>query len=107
MANRFTSDILIQVEDPSEAAKFYVQELGFKVTGASPMMVSIHGDNINFFIEQGPPLGPVLEITVADVATVRAKLVQKGCTVIKDEPKVPRCYLRDRFGLIYNLTMSS
>jgi hypothetical protein len=48
-------------------------------------MIGLHGNHINLFIEQGPPLGPVLEVTV-------------------DEPHVPRVYIKDPFGLIYNLT---
>jgi len=24
--------------------------------------------------------------------------------IVKDEPEFPRCYVKDRFGLIYNLT---
>jgi hypothetical protein len=28
----------------------------------------------------------------------------KGCTVVKDEPDFPRCYIRDNYGLTYNLT---
>lgn len=27
-----------------------------------------------------------------------------GCDIVKDEPDFPRCYVRDPFGLIYNLT---
>ena len=27
-----------------------------------------------------------------------------GCEIVKDEPDFPRCYVRDPFGLIYNLT---
>lgn len=33
MANSFGTDILIQVEDVEEAASFYVDQLGFTVTG--------------------------------------------------------------------------
>jgi catechol 2,3-dioxygenase-like lactoylglutathione lyase family enzyme len=103
MANTFGADILIQSEDPEEAAAFYVNELGFKVTGNTPM-ISLHGSRINLFIEKGPPLGPVLEVTVDNVSEAKARLVNKGCEIVKDEPDFPRCYVRDPFGLIYNLT---
>ena len=104
MANTFGTDILIQAEDPMTAANFYVKELGFKITEKKPNMVSLHGKNINFFIEQGPALGPVLEVTVKSVKEAKASLKKKGCKVIKDEPDFPRCYVRDPNGLIYNLT---
>jgi catechol 2,3-dioxygenase-like lactoylglutathione lyase family enzyme len=104
MANSFGTDILIQAPDPKAAAAFYVEQLGFEITGETPM-IGLHGDHINLFIEEGPPLGPVLEVTVADVEEAKARLVKNGCTIVKDEPHVPRCYVRDPYGLIYNLTL--
>lgn len=103
MANTFGADILIQSPDPKKAAAFYVGQLGFTMTGETPMF-SLHGKNINLFIEQGPALGPVLEVTVADVEEAKARLVQNGCEIVKDEPHVPRVYVKDPLGLIYNLT---
>jgi catechol 2,3-dioxygenase-like lactoylglutathione lyase family enzyme len=103
LANTFGADILIQAEDPEMAAAFYVKELGFEITGTTPM-ISLHGSYINLFIERGPALGPVLEVTVANVGEAKARLLEKGCVIVKDEPDFPRCYVRDPFGLIYNLT---
>ena len=102
MANSFGADILIQAEDPKNAASFYVQQLGFKITDETPRMISLDGQHINLFIERGPALGPVFEVTVESVE--EASLVKNGCTIVKDEPDFPRCYLKDPFGLIYNLT---
>lgn len=74
------------------------------MTDESPQLVSLHGQHINLFIEQGPALGPVLEVTVDSVEAVKARLVKNGCTIVKDEPDFPRCYIRDPFGMSYNLT---
>lgn len=104
MANSFGTDILIQAPDPDRAAAFYVERLGFTITDKQPNMISLHGKHINLFIESGPPLGPVLEVTVDDVEEARRQLVESGCEVVKDEPDFPRCYVKDPFGLIYNLT---
>ncbi len=103
MANTFGADILIQSENPQAAADFYVKQLGFTITGDTGNMVSVHGPNINLFIERGPALGPVFEITVADVEEAKIRLVREGCVIVKDEPDFPRTYARDPFGLIYNL----
>jgi predicted enzyme related to lactoylglutathione lyase len=103
VANKFGTDILIQAPDPKSAAAFYVQQLGFEITGEKPM-ISLHGEHINLFIEQGPPLGPVLEVTVANVEEAKRRLVKNGCKIVKDEPHVPRVYIQDPFGLVYNLT---
>ncbi|MGB6676046.1 MAG: VOC family protein [Terriglobales bacterium] len=104
MANAFGTDILIQAKDPMKAAKFYVKELGFEITDKKPNMISLHGKNINFFIERGPSLGPVFEVTVKSVKEARARLKKKGCRAVKDEPDFPRCYVKDPYGLIYNLS---
>ena len=104
MANSFGTDIIIQAEDPKKAALFYVVNLGFETTDEKPNMISIHGKHINLFIERGPALGGVLEVTVDNVKEAKVRLVKNGCEVIKDEPNFPRCYVKDPFGLIYNLT---
>jgi predicted enzyme related to lactoylglutathione lyase len=104
MANRFGTDILIQAPDPRQAASFYVSHLGFKITDETSQMISLHGDHIHLFIEKGPTLGPVLEVTVDSVEEAKTRLVKNGCEIIKDEPDFPRCYVKDPFGLIYNLT---
>jgi len=104
MGNKFGTDILIQTPDPGTAAAFYVKELAFEIDDQSASLISLHGPNTNLFIERGPSLGPVLEIRVEDVDDVKARLTQAGCTVVKDEPDFPRCYVRDPFGPIYNLT---
>ena len=104
MANRFGTDILIQAPDPKTAAAFYVDHLGFEITDNNPQMIGLHGQHINLFIEPGPSLGPVLEVTVDNVADAKQRLLKWGCEVVKDEPDFPRCYMRDPFGLIYILT---
>lgn len=101
MANGFGTDILIQVNDPKAAARFYVKELGFEITGESADMISIHGKNINFFIARGPMLGPVLDLSVGDVEATKRRLEAAGCKIVKDEP--PHVYILDPQGLTYNL----
>jgi hypothetical protein len=104
MANTFNRDILIQAPEPKLAAAFYVEKLGFVVTGEEPEMISLEGEKINLYIERGPALGPVLEVMVDDVEAAKKRLVESGCVVVKDEPKFPRCYVKDPFGLMYNLS---
>ena len=104
MANSFNRDILIQVPDPKRAAAFYVENLGFEVTGEDENIISLNGRHINLFIEQGSPIGPVLEVLVDSVQAARQRLLTRGCVVVREDPEFPRCYVRDLFGLTYNLT---
>ncbi len=103
MANRFGTDILIQTEDPRNSAAWYVEHLGFEITDESPKIISLCGEHINLFIERGPALGPVFEVSIGNVEEAKHRLVKNGCEVVKDEPDFPRCYVRDPFGLVYNL----
>ena len=104
MANSFDTDIIIETPDPAAAARFYFETLGFAVDEANNDLTTIRGPNINFYIERATkPLGPVFEVRVDDVEAAKKRLIAQGCTVIKDEPQVPRCYIRDPFGLTYNL----
>jgi hypothetical protein len=104
MANTFGSDILLQAEDPKAAAAFYVEKLGFQINSETETLISLQGPRINLYIEPGPALGPVLEVTVPSVEAAKQQLVASGCIILKDEPEFPRTYIRDPFGLIYNLT---
>jgi len=104
MANTFGADILIQAPDPQKAASFYVEQLGFEISDHNPKMIGLHGRHINLFIEPGPTLGPVLEVTVDNVENAKAQLVKNGCEIVKDEPDFPRCYVKDPNGLIFNLS---
>jgi catechol 2,3-dioxygenase-like lactoylglutathione lyase family enzyme len=57
MSNTFGTDILIQTPDPTSAAAFYAEQLGFEITAETPEMLSLHGRHINLFIERGPTMG--------------------------------------------------
>ena len=104
MANSFDTDIIIETPDPAGAARFYAETLGFAVDETSEALVSIRGPHINFYIERAPaPLGPVFEVQVDDVDEAKQRLVANGCVIVKDEPQFPRCYIRDPYGLTYNL----
>jgi hypothetical protein len=46
MANTFGMDILIQAKNPTKAAKFYLEELGFEIRETTPKMISLHGKHI-------------------------------------------------------------
>jgi hypothetical protein len=57
MANSFGTDVLIQAQDPKKAALFYVTQLGFAITDEKADLISLHGENLNLFIERGSGTG--------------------------------------------------
>ena len=105
MGNSFGTDIIFDSPDPKKKRhSFCVEQLGFEITDETANMISLHGKHINMFIERGPLLGPVFEVTVDNVEDAKARLTKNGCSIVKDEPEFPRCYVQDPFGLVYNLT---
>ncbi len=107
MSNRFGTDIIIRTPDPKKAAAFYVKNLGFQISEENPDLISVLGPNINLFIEKGRAHGPVLEVLVPDVAATKQRLIDDGGKVVLDEPRVPRTYIRDPYGITYNVAEGS
>jgi hypothetical protein len=96
---------LIQAPNPRKVARSDVEQLGFEVTDDIPKMIRLHGDHVNLFIQPGPPLGPVIEVTVDHLPKGKERLVRTEGVIVKDEPDVPRCCVRDPQGWTYNLTI--
>jgi hypothetical protein len=37
------------------------------------------------------------------VEPAKRVLLLAGCSVVEEDPGIPRCYLRDPFGMVFNL----
>ena len=96
-------EVILRSRAWARAVKFYGQVLGFPVSHRSAGLVGFETGNICLYVEKGRPHGPVFEFLVADVSAAKATLLAAGCTLIEEDPRVPRCYLRDPFGLTFNL----
>ena len=66
-------------------------------------MIGLEAGGLRLFVEKAEPFGPVLEFFVDDFEEAKANLVEAGCAVEIEDPSVPKCYMRDPFGLIFNL----
>ena len=96
-------DVIIRTEAFTDAVNFYRSILGFKVANPGDPIVGFETGSIRLYVEQGKPHGPVFDFLVADVQATKQRLIAAGCTVVEENPAVPRCYLRDPFGLVFNL----
>ena len=96
-------DILIQTNKMDAAVNFYENILGFKVFERSEQLVGLETGSFRLFLDKGKPFGPVFEVIVPNLEEVKQKLIKAGCRVEVEDPKVPRCYMCDPFGLIFNL----
>jgi catechol 2,3-dioxygenase-like lactoylglutathione lyase family enzyme len=102
-----TRDIIIQTNRPDDAKKFYLEILGLTLFDDTPTMRGIETGAFRLFIEPGSLPGPVLEFLVDDVQATKTRLLAAGCTLEQEIPSLPRCYIRDPFGLVFNLNQRS
>jgi len=100
---RSTRDVIIRTPDVKAAADFYQRVLGLAVTQRVGDIVGFETGTLQLFVEQGDALPAVLDFLVQDVQATKARLVAAGCVVVEENPNIPRCYVRDPFGLTFNL----
>lgn len=100
-------DVLLQTEQMDAAANFYETVLGLKVIERSKKLVGFETGSFRLFIDKGEPYGPVFEFFVPDLKKAKTLLVENGCRVELEDPLVPRCYIRDPFGLTFNIAEKS
>jgi predicted enzyme related to lactoylglutathione lyase len=105
MSDTFTAsrDIIVRTEKWSEALKFYGSVLGLPITHRSETIVGFETGSFCLYVEQGKEHGPVFDFLVPNIQAAKQQLVAAGCTIIEENPAVPRCYIRDPFGLVFNI----
>jgi predicted enzyme related to lactoylglutathione lyase len=99
-----SSDILLQTPDIEAAASFYEQQLGLTVFMREPGMIGLEAGAFRLYLDRATTLGPVLDFFVPSVEAAKRSLTAAGATIEAEDPAIPRCYIRDPFGLIYNIT---
>lgn len=96
-------DVIIRTDQWAQARRFYEEVLGFAVYSREPGMLGFETGAFRLFVEAGESHGPVFDLLVTDVTSTRARLIAAGCTLVEEDPSVPRCYLRDPYGIVFNL----
>jgi catechol 2,3-dioxygenase-like lactoylglutathione lyase family enzyme len=99
-----TSDVIFRARDLAAVKEYYAGSLGFPIVLDTEAMVGFETGALTFYFERGEPDAPVFEFTVGDVPRAKADLVAGGCALVEENPAVPRVYLRDRFGVVFNIT---
>jgi catechol 2,3-dioxygenase-like lactoylglutathione lyase family enzyme len=102
MATEFRSsrDVIIRTPGWSDAVTFYRSVLGLPVVHQDDILVGFEIGSFRLYVERGGPHGPVYEFLVPDVPAAKQHLLASGCAVVEEDPAVPRCYLRDPYGLV-------
>jgi len=108
MAHMFRSsrEVIIRTEAWDEAVKFYESVLGLPVTLRTETMLGFETGAFCLYIEKGHEHAPVFEFLVADLQAAKHRLIDAGCVVQEENSDFPRCYIRDPFGVVFNLAQT-
>ena len=102
-ALRSARDIIVRTGSLEQAVQFYGSVLGLRLSSRSETLLGFETGAFHLYVERGPPHGPVFEFLAADFDAAKRRLLDAGCTIVEEDAAVPRCYLRDPFGLTFNL----
>jgi len=104
MKVKMSPNVAIRTREPDKAHEFYSKVLGFPHRPENTTHVDLDADPLNLFVIEDSELsGPVMELFVDDLEAARERLVEHGCVVLRWRGKGKDCYIRDPFGLVFNL----
>lgn len=103
MGFKASRDVIIRTDKFDHAIKFYEHVLGLPIAYKSETLYGFEAGSFRLYVEHGPPHGPVFDFLVADFRAARQVLLDAGCTIDEEDRSVPRCYIRDLHGLVFNI----
>ena len=100
---RMSTNIAIHSKKWKDSSDFYEHVMGLPVK-ENETHLAVQNGPICMFIQENPGIDcVVMEYFVDDVEAARQYLESNGCKVIKWEGKGKDCYMRDPYGLTFNL----
>jgi catechol 2,3-dioxygenase-like lactoylglutathione lyase family enzyme len=99
----FSRCFALQTPDIDVAAKFYQETLGLELVERTNDGFELKAGQFRFFLEKGPALGPIMEYVVKDLDIAKEYLLRSGCQFVRWDGKGKPCYMRDPFGMIFNV----
>ena len=103
MPYKFSRCIAFHTPQRENAVRFYTEVLGLPQVEYDNAQIELKAGANRLFLDHGDAPQPVFEFIVPDLAAARDELEQHGCTVVRWEGKGGANYIRDPFGLMFNL----
>jgi catechol 2,3-dioxygenase-like lactoylglutathione lyase family enzyme len=104
MKFRMSPNVAVRTERFAEAVQFYSEVLGFANRSDDPALGDHDASPLNLFvIEDDEAHGPVMELFVDDLEAAREDLLANGCEIVRWRGKGQDCYVRDPFGVLFNI----
>jgi len=96
-------DVIIQTNDWEKAIEFYEKCLGLTVSHRTSELVCFETGSFCLYVERGNRSGPVFDFLVDDMKAAKSSLIAAGCKIVEEDRSLPRCYIQDPFGLVFNI----
>ena len=104
MAFRVSPNVAVRTERLSEAVDFYTKVLGFENRSEDAELADLDARPLNLFVIHDAEFrGPVMELFVDDLEEAREVLIANGCEILRWRGKGQDCYVKDPFGVIFNI----
>lgn len=103
MPFRLSNCVCLTTPEMQKASEFYRNTLGLQIKSEVNEGLEFEAGSLRFFINPGGPPTLAMEFLVPDLEKAREELVAAGCEVVKWEGKGRDCYVRDPYGLLFNL----
>jgi predicted enzyme related to lactoylglutathione lyase len=100
-------DVIIQTDDWAKAIEFYETTMGFTVSHRSSNLMGFETGAFCLYVEKGNRPGPVFDFLVPDMRAAKSRLLAGGCALVAENPAIPRCYIRDPYGVVFNIEEKS
>lgn len=104
MRFRMSPNVAVRTERFADAVNFYSKVLGFENRSKDPTLGDHDAKPMNLFVlEDSEISGPVMELFVDDLEAARDELLANGCEIVRWRGRGQDCYIRDPFGVMFNL----
>lgn len=104
MKIRMSPNIAIRHRDFKAAMSFYSLVLGLENRSTDPALGDFDADPINLFVIEDEEIeGPVMELFVDDLDEARTYFESHGCEILRWRGRGRDCYIRDPFGVRFNI----
>jgi len=104
MKFQLSNNVAFETKDRKAAEEFYEKVMGMSVTKKEAGFTEFANDSIKFYVaDQNKCPGLMLDFVVDDQESAVSYLKEKGCQVIEWKGKGQDCFMRDPYGLVFNL----
>ena len=94
----------VYVNNIGEAEDYYSSLFGFKLVSRENEKISFkNGDQFFYIIKSKNESGAIIEFEVEDIEKVKLLLQKNGIKILKSDGKGGDCFIKDRYGMIFNL----